>query len=719
MNETEISLLIVDDNEINLNLLHRYLIRRDGYKITTAGNGKQALKLIEEQPFDLVLMDLLMPDLSGNDVLKILRKTYSLSELPVIMLTARQESDALVETLHSGANDYVVKPIDFNVLTARIDTQIELKRKDDAHRILTENLEQLVRERTEKLDNVNKTLERDRRHFEYLLSSSPAITYASSADAKHDCNYVSQNLDKYLGYNPDVVINNPEFWITHIHPEDRQNVLSTIERNLEQGGGEVDYRFQHSDGTYRWLHDQHRVIHDNGTPVEIVGSLTDITEQQKLREEIDHKTRFDQLTGLINRREFERCLQYILGQDNVKTGQHVVCYLDLDQFKVINESYGHAAGDELLRQISGVLQEKLSRRDILAYLGGDDFGILLQHCTLNQAHRILEIVQEAIQEYRFLWEGKSLAITASIGVVPFNRYTGDPVNILSLANSACFAAKEAGRNRVNVYSESDISLGKRHNEMLWVERINRALEEDRFYLYFQPIVSLNDELRDEHYELLIRMKDDAGDLVPPGAFLPAAERYNISNKIDRWVIQIILTWLEAYSEYLEYDYTWGINLSGQSLGDADLLQFVVEEFNRKKIPPHKVYFEITETAAIANLENATRFVNTLKKHGCRFALDDFGSGLSSFSYLKNLPVDFLKIDGVFVKEIATNNTDFAMVKAINDVSHSMGKRTIAEFVENNDIVLKLKEIGVDYAQGYGICKPQPLVEFTKRNDLRS
>ena len=711
MNAPEASLLIVDDNEINLNLLYRYLVRKDGYKVTAAEGGRQALELIEAHSFDLVLLDLLMPELSGFEVLKILRKKFSITELPIIMLTAKQESEALVDTLQLGANDYVVKPIDFSVLNARIDTQIALKRKEEDYQVIKENLEQIVRERTEKLDNINKTLEKDRKHFEYLLSSSPAITYATGFDARHECNFVSQNLYKYLGYSPEQIINDPEFWITHIHPEDKENTLITLEHNLKQGGGEVNYRFLHSDGAYRWLHDQHLVIQDNDTPVEIVGSLTDITEQQNLKEEIEHKTRFDDLTGLMNRREFENRLRYILGQDNANTGQHVVCYLDLDQFKVINESYGHAAGDELLRQISGVLQKSLSRRDILAYLGGDDFGILLQHCTLNQAHRILEIIQDAIHEYRFSWEGKSLAIAASIGVVPFNRHTGDSSNILSLANTACFAAKEAGRNRIQVYTDTDASLGRRHNEMLWVERINRALEEDRFYLYYQPIVALSDEIQDEHFELLIRLKDDAGDLVPPGAFLPAAERYNLSTKIDRWVIQIILTWLEAYPEYLECDYNWGINLSGQSLTDSDLLQFIIEEFDRKQIPPQKIYFEITETAAIANLENATRFINALGSHGCRFALDDFGSGLSSFSYLKNLPVDFLKIDGMFVKEIATNNTDFAMVKAINDIGHSMGKKTIAEFVENDEITMKLKEIGVDYGQGYGICKPKPLTEF--------
>lgn len=394
------------------------------------------------------------------------------------------------------------------------------------------------------------------------------------------------------------------------------------------------------------------------------------------------------------------------------TGQHIVCYLDLDQFKVINDTQGRTAGDEILRQLSEIFKDTLSHRDVLAYLGGDEFGILLQHCALNQANRALSILQDAIREFRLVWNGNNLAITASIGVVPVDKNTGGTSSILSIAEAACNAAKQDGRDRIYNYTVTDESFGNRQQEMLWVERINRALEEDRFYLYYQPIVALKEALHDTHYELLIRMKDDNGDLVPPGAFLPAAERYNLSSKIDRWVIQTFLSWFEAYSELLEQNNSWGINLSGHSLSDENLLQFVIEELNHKQIPANKIYFEITETAAIGNLNNATQFIDTLKKHGCRFALDDFGSGLSSFSYLRNLHVDFLKIDGMFVKEMVNNSTDFAMVKAINDVGQVMGKKTIAEFVENNEIVQKLKEIGVDYAQGYGICKPKPLTEYS-------
>ena len=706
------SLLIVDDNEVNISLISRYIKKHEGYTLTTAGGGDQALELIQKQSFDVVLLDLKMPGVSGRDVLETVRQSYSLSQLPIIMLSAEEDSSAAVDTLQLGANDYVVKPIDFKTLKARIDTQISLKRNEQAYLEIKENLEQLVSQRTDALNDLNETLNKERQRFEYLLTSSPAITYATSIDPKHRFTFVSNNITEVLGYLPEEMVNNPEFWFDHIRSEDKEKIIRQALRNLGDGGGVIEYLFLHKDGSYRWVRDMHRVVYVGERPVEIVGSWIDITEQQQLKDEINYKQSHDELTGLINRNEFERRLQYILEGSMSDTGQHVVCYLGLDQFKVINDSYGRTAGDEILRQLSGIFKDRLSHRDILAYLGGDEFGILLQHCTLNQANRVLSILQDAVREFRLIWNGNNLAITASIGVVPIDKNTGDAASILSIADSACFAAKEAGRDRIHNYTVTDESFGKRREEMLWVERINRALEEDRFYLYYQPIVALNEALHDSHYELLIRMKDDKGDLVLPDFFLPAAEKYNLSSKIDHWVIQTFLSWLEAYSELLEQEINWGINLSGHSLSDENLLQFVIEELNHKQIPASKIYFEITETAAIGNLNNATHFIDTLKDHGCQFALDDFGSGLSSFSYLKNLHVDFLKIDGVFVKDIANNTTDFAIVKAINDVAQTMGKKTIAEFVENNEIIEKLKSIGVDYAQGYGISKPMPLSEWT-------
>jgi diguanylate cyclase (GGDEF)-like protein len=427
--------------------------------------------------------------------------------------------------------------------------------------------------------------------------------------------------------------------------------------------------------------------------------------------DLEHQASHDALTALVNRQEFERRLQRVIETARTKGAEHALCYLDLDQFKVINDTCGHEAGDELLRQVGGVLQQRTRKRDTLARLGGDEFGVLMEHCSLTQARRVAHGLREAIEGFRFIWEGRTFEVGVSIGLVCITDVSGSILNILSAADRACYAAKDQGRNRVHVYDEGDAELARRHGEMQWVARIPQALEEHRFHLVRQPIVPLNSGLSEgEHYELLIRMEDEEGRIVLPGAFLPAAERYNLSVKIDRWVIAKALAWLKGDPKQLKGLFLCTINLSGRSLGDEEFLEFIIRQFDETDIPAEKVCFEITETAAIANLFNATRFINALKKRGCRFALDDFGSGLSSFAYLKNLPVDYLKIDGAFVKDMVDDPIDLAMVKSINEIGQAMGKKTIAEHVENEAILekLKLPEIGVDYAQGYGIAQPRPI-----------
>ena len=341
----------------------------------------------------------------------------------------------------------------------------------------------------------------------------------------------------------------------------------------------------------------------------------------------------------------------------------------------------------------------------------------MEHCPLAQARRVANALREATEGFRFVWEDKSFSLGVSIGLVPVNEASESVSSVLSAADDACYAAKNEGRNRIHVYREDDVEMTQRHGEMQRVVQIQRVLEEGRFELYFQPIVPINSDSHrrydDEgaYHELLLRMKDEEGQIVRPNAFLPAAERYNLSTKIDRWVVGSALDWFTHHPAHKQSLYLSSINLSGHSLGDEEFLDFVMQQLDTTDFPPEKLCFEITETAAIANLSSATRFIKALKERGCWFALDDFGSGLSSFAYLKNLPVDFLKIDGAFVKDIVDDPIDFAMVKSINEIGHVMGKRTIAEFVENDAISLRLAELGVDYAQGYGIGRPQPIEEM--------
>jgi diguanylate cyclase (GGDEF)-like protein/PAS domain S-box-containing protein len=432
----------------------------------------------------------------------------------------------------------------------------------------------------------------------------------------------------------------------------------------------------------------------------------DVTESRELNRRLSYHASHDILTGLVNRREFESRLERALKSAKAKETSYALCYLDLDQFKIVNDSCGHSAGDALLGQLGTLLKSKIRWRDTLARLGGDEFGVLLESCTLEDAMQTAESLRVAISDYKFMWDDRSFRLGVSIGVVPISADNEDVAALLSAADSACAAAKEAGRNRIHSFQENDIDLMRRRREMQWAARINNALEENRFELFRQTIQPLQAEEEGAHYEILLRMRDENGGIISPGLFIEAAERYSITPSIDRWVIRSAFRWLVSEADERERLALCSINLSGQSLGDEKFLPFVSDQFKMSGIDPTKICFEITETAAIASYSQANRFINALKEIGCKFALDDFGTGLSSFGYLKHFPVDFLKIDGSFVKEILHDPIDREMVRSINEIGHLTGKQTIAEFAENEEIITMLRGMGIDYAQGYGVSEPK-------------
>jgi diguanylate cyclase (GGDEF)-like protein len=431
----------------------------------------------------------------------------------------------------------------------------------------------------------------------------------------------------------------------------------------------------------------------------------DVTAQRKLAHELSHQATHDTLTGLVNRAEFERRLTHLLASAGAQS-PHALLYLDLDQFKVVNDTCGHVAGDDLLRQISALLRTKLRARDTLARLGGDEFGVLLDHCPMAEAKRVANALREVLQGFRFAWLDKSFTIGVSIGLVPLVEAGETITSVFSAADAACYAAKDMGRNRVHTYRANDLMLARRDGEMRWIPRIQQALADGRFRLYYQPIFAFGPNTTHiRHGEILLRMLDEQGRIVLPGAFIPAAERYGLMLAIDQWVVRQSL---EALSAVAGDAGVFTINISGQSLGAAEFLEFVTERIKATEVAPDQLCFEITETAAASELGHVLRFIDGLKRVGCRFALDDFGTGLSSFSYLKTLPIDYLKIDGVFIRELASDDIDMAMVEAVNRIGHKMGLLTIAEGVESDAISHKLQEIGVDFGQGYGLAKPQPL-----------
>ena len=445
-----------------------------------------------------------------------------------------------------------------------------------------------------------------------------------------------------------------------------------------------------------------------GDSIGFVSVFHDVTTTRSMARQLSWQASHDSLTGLPNRREFERCLTELLNSAKQTDTQHILLYIDLDQFKLVNDTSGHGAGDELLRQLAAIIQTHIRGRDTLARLGGDEFGVLLEECPIDQGRQIAEKLRQAIAEFRFVWEGKTFEIGASMGLVEVTASAENMAALLSAADTACYMAKDKGRNRIWVHQKENAELLQRHGEMQWVARITHAFEEKRFRLYYQNIVALQpDQSGKQHCEILLRLEDESGRLVAPMAFIPAAERYGIMPLIDRWVIRSMFKWLVDNPGSTEQR-CYAINISGQTLGDEHFIEFVIDQFHGSGVPAEAICFEVTETAAIANLTRAMRFISILKGLGCRFSLDDFGSGMSSFAYLKNLQVDSVKIDGAFVRDMVTDAVDHAMVEAINRIGHVMGIQTVAEFVENDAILEQLRLLGVDYAQGYGIHKPAPL-----------
>ena len=437
--------------------------------------------------------------------------------------------------------------------------------------------------------------------------------------------------------------------------------------------------------------------------------LHDMTRERQYIANLSWQATHDALTGLANRREFEYRLELVLQNLARQQGRHALMFLDLDQFKLVNDTCGHAAGDELLRHICTLLQSGLREGDTLARLGGDEFGILLENCPADMAEKIAEGLRQTVQSLHFAWKGRPFLNTISIGLVHIQHTPVTLEGLLRVADMACYMAKEKGRNRVQVYHEDDSELSLRFGEMAWVQRLHVALEENRFCLYAQEIAPLGStQAGGGHIEILLRLHDESGKLILPDSFIPAAERYGLMSSIDRWVVENVFKTISQCSSLgAERPMAMcAINLSGTTIGDEEFLAFLHEQFECYDVRPELICFEITETSAIANLGSAIRFINELKGLGCHFSLDDFCAGMSSFAYLKHLPVDFLKIDGSFVRDMLDDPINRAMVEVINHIGHVMGKRTIAEFVESPQIEQALIEIGVDYAQGYTIERPQ-------------
>ena len=554
-----------------------------------------------------------------------------------------------------------------------------------------------------------EALERSERRYRLLYDDNPSMFF--TVDREGVLRQVNRFGAQQLGYEPCELVGRS---MLSLHDGED---LEEMERNLRACLQEParthrwEVRRLRLDGSALWVRETARAVLGEDGEQLVLTVCEDISEARSLSERLSWQATHDQLTGLVNRREFEHRLALAL-ESARGTGQcHTVAYLDLDQFKVINDSCGHVAGDELLRQLGTLFENRVRRQDTLARLGGDEFGLLMKDCSLDAGERVCEGLRQSLEDYRFAWEGKPFRIGMSAGLVQVDAATAGVADVLSAADAACYAAKDSGRNGIHIYRRDDAELARRRGEMRWVTRLESAMSERRLALACQPILRLNGADAGIHYELLLRMRDVDGVPVSPGEFLPAAERYGLATRLDRYVVIAAAEWLAARPAHVAALYRCGINLSGLTLSAEGFAGFVRRTFDQAGVPLSRVCFEITETAAIANLAHATRFMEELRAEGCSFALDDFGSGLSSFAYLKQLPVEFLKIDGLFVRDMAEDAIDFAMVRSINEIGHIMGMRTIAECVENEAVLSRLREVGVDYAQGRYLAPPAPLEQL--------
>jgi diguanylate cyclase (GGDEF)-like protein/PAS domain S-box-containing protein len=548
----------------------------------------------------------------------------------------------------------------------------------------------------------NQLLENEKK-YRTLVESAPICIHQIDLDG----NLMSMNragLEMINESDEQAIVGMP--YLDAACAEDRARISALMQKAFNGEFSEFEFRGQ---GDIEFSSNFVPILDSDGKVDHLLGLTQNITSKKRAQNELSYQASHDLLTGLVNRYEFERRVELLISTARSEKIEHALCFMDLDQFKVVNDTCGHIAGDELLRQLGHLLSEVVRPHDTLARLGGDEFGVLIENCGLRQAQRVAAALQQATQSFQFYWKGQTFRIGVSIGLVAINESTANLTELMKQADAACYMAKDLGRNRIHVYRFEDADIAERHGEMQWVTRIGSALEENRFTLFLQSIEPL-DNSPDKHYEVLLRMIDEQDNIVPPGAFLPSADRYGLMDRVDNWVVENALASMAAHPQFVEQINFISINLSGQSVTNADFLASIIAQLKDLRIDTGKICFEITETSVISNLRSAIRFISSLKEVNCRFALDDFGSGLSSFGYLKSLPVDFLKIDGMFVKDMVDDPIDYAMVKSINEIGHVMGMKTIAEFVENDAIREKLVDMGVDYAQGYAIGKPRPFEE---------
>ena len=680
------NILIVEDEKIIALDLQRRL-ERFGYSVIgMAADGPEAINIARERSPDIILMDIMLA--GGMDGIEAAKQIRAQLGIPVIFLTAYTDEKTLERAKEVEPFGYILKPFKERELYTTIDIALYK-------------------------NSIDKKLRKQERLFSAILHSINDGIIAT--DMEMSINFMNKIAEDITGCDEAQAKGRHAAGVLSlIDQRSQRELLAGIPPNIDSKPFFFSEAIVNNakgkkllvDGSITRIHEK-----ENEADGFLI-TLRDITEIKRMSETIDYQASHDSLTGLSNREEFSFMLGELLGSLKTSPSQHALLVIDIDRFKAINDTCGTMAGDELLRQIASHVQANISRKDISARIGGDEFAIILRDCEPEDSINVARRLKEAVETRKFAWQSSVFPVTLSIGVVALSQESEDTHAILAAADDACHLSKEEGGNRVNVFHSQDSKFQKRRGDMEWIAKINKAAEEDRFILYQQAIapLSLSSGLQNKA-EILLRLVNEDGSIARPGDFIPAAERYNLMPLIDRWVIKHSMA---AYKTLRDRGSSIAsnlisINLSGPSLLDESLVDLILYELKSQGLESSSFCFEITETAAIQNYAAATRFMKRLKDEGFTFALDDFGSGFSSFSYLKNLPVDYLKIDGSFVQTIDESLVSYTMVESINSIGHVMGMKTIGEFVKNPEIMRKLTELGVDYGQGYHIAEPVPLL----------
>ncbi len=659
-------------------------VRGQPYRLESVASLSDAIAAVRTGGVDAILLDLELPESLG--LTTFLRLQPKVTSLPVVVLVAEFEEDLGRQAVDRGALDFLV--------LGEVSAQL---------------VDKVLRYATERTHTL-KALKASEQRYRELFQNVTAGVFQTTIDGK----FMAANpaLVRMLGYDSeDELLAVDVARDVYAEPEHRDDWVRSMAQDGEVRNAELVLKRR--DGSRLVVLENSRAVRDpDGKALFYEGTLTDITAAHALSQQLTHDATHDPLTGLKNRRELEVRLQHALELTHATGATHALCFMDLDRFKVVNDSCGHVAGDELLRQLGQLLEAKVRTADVVARLGGDEFAVLLQNCGASDALQVANGVLKAIAGFQFVWGQQVFSLGVSIGVVTIDGRYKRLVQVLDAADTACYAAKDGGRNRVVVYREDETRAVRDRSESSWVARAKRALVDDRLFLEAQPIRPLAvAETGPPHFELLVRMRDDSGRSVPPGAFLPTVERYNLSVRYDRWVIDAALDWMRRNADALQHVSRFFINLSRDSVVDPETATYLRQAVARAGVDPRRLGFEVTERVAVANLTQSNRMFGELRRLGCAVSLDDFGSGVSSFAYLKALGADYLKIDGMFVGNISQDKVDYAMVRSIKDIGHVMGKKVVAESVENEAVLAKLREIGVDYAQGFGVGEPRPIDEI--------